>query len=141
MIHPKKPGSQQRTRICLGDVIYCPDFHLNLVSYSRLHKRQMFWDPARGMLNLHGQDVCSVDEHKGLFLLERNEHKKLPPLPQSSITPQSRMPCRSSTCQSEGVPQFASCTHFVGHVGPMTLEGDEFGQLHPRPKDLYLAKR
>ena len=87
------------------------------------------------MLNLHEQGVCSVDEHKDLFLLERNKHKKLPSLPQSSMMPQSRMPCQSSACQSERVPQFASCTHFVGHVGPMILGRDEFGQLHPLPNE------
>ena len=127
MIYPRKPESQQHTQICLGDVIYCPDFHLNIVSYSRLHKHHLFWNPEHGTLRMHGQDVCSVHEHGDLFVLERNEPKK--PLPLS--LPQSSMMPWLPTRQPEGVNQPDPPMHFVGHVGPMALRG--FGQLHPRP--------
>lgn len=141
IIYPRKPGSQQHTQMCLGDVIYCPDFHLNIVSYSRLHKRQLFWNPEHGMLRMHGQDVCSVYEHGDLFVLERNDHQKLPlspPLPQldekmnlpmpplsDEMKPmsQSSMKPQSTASQPEGVLQSPIHMHFVGHVGPLAPRG------------------
>ena len=69
----KAPNGQSIVRICLGGVAYCPSFHVNIVSFPRLHDRGIFWDTERGLLYKAGQHLALVEKQRNLFLIENGD--------------------------------------------------------------------
>ena len=73
MLQMKAPDGHNISKICLGDVAYCPGFHLNIVSFPRLFDRKLFWNTEREMLYLMGKDVARVEKHGNLFIIEQGK--------------------------------------------------------------------
>jgi hypothetical protein len=66
--------------ITLHDVVFAPDFPVNLVSYDIAMSKRFFWDGEKGILVKEGQPICKVVRRHNHWLLEYN------PLPADTIS-------------------------------------------------------
>lgn len=69
----KASNGQSIVWICLGDVAYCPGFHVNIVSFPHLYNHRIFWDTEQGLLYKAGQDLALVEKQWNLFLIENGD--------------------------------------------------------------------
>lgn len=77
ILRMQTPNSLGIHMICLGDVVYCPDFHLSIVSFSWFCERGIYWNTEQGILYWGSEDLARVKWRGNLFIIEDKEVSRL----------------------------------------------------------------
>ena len=64
------PDSQDWCSILLSDIIYCPEFQLNIVSFPCFHDKKLFWNTEFRLLYHQGRNIACVWRQGNLFLVD-----------------------------------------------------------------------
>ena len=59
--------------ILLGHIVYCPKFHLNIVSFPHFHDRKLFWNTEFGLLYHTGKNIAWVKKWGNLFIVGKGK--------------------------------------------------------------------
>ena len=95
----RKPDTQGYSTLCLADVAYCPNFHVNIVSFPCFHEQKLYWNTEFGLLYHAGQNVAQVERHDNLFIIREGISQSVNAVRHSSKPLISEVPANTWHCQ------------------------------------------
>jgi transposase InsO family protein len=118
-IEVKKGKSPGILRI--RNAAYCPDFMTNLVSFSNLKKRGIFWDTERNQLYrpINQSIVCSLEEVAGQQVIDHRPIERQFQAFAVNRIPRRRITSKDPRPPRKGDGKLWHCR--LGHAGPMAI--------------------